>query len=150
MPTKYWSTLLPFWVLLVGAGTVGCSPLAHNGIHQLNISYPGVKVTKIRDIPQNQNTIDTVYLRGKVTNQAPLLDANAYELKDATSTIWVVSQGTLPNIGDQVLIQGKPQFQSIPIAGQDLGEFFVQELEQLKRQVYQPKSPLLPAPTDEQ
>ncbi|NEO46704.1 MAG: DNA-binding protein, partial [Moorea sp. SIO4A3] len=57
---------------------------------------------------------------------------------------------TLPNIGDQVLIQGKPQFQSIPIAGQDLGELFIQELEQLQRQVYQPKSPLLPAPTDEQ
>jgi hypothetical protein len=48
------------------------------------------------------------------------------------------------------LIQGQVQFQSIPVGGQDLGEVFVQEQQQLERRAGQLKPSLLPEEHNEQ
>ena len=120
--------------VLFGAGLIGCSHSGFLGI--------GGNVTKIGNIQQNQNNANaTVYLQGEVTTRAPFLGSGAYKLKDASGTIWVIANQTLPNVGDQVLIKGQLQFQSIPVGGQELGEVYVQQEQQLKRKEGKAPSP---------
>jgi hypothetical protein len=130
--------LLPFCFLLFGGGLVSCSRSTSLGIGGFNLSQFGGNVTKIGDIQQNQTTTSTLYLRGQVVTRAPFLEAGAYKLQDGTGTIWVITNQTVPNVGDEVSIKGQPQFQSIPVSGQDLGEVFVQEEQQLERKAGQP------------
>jgi hypothetical protein len=107
-----------------------------------NLGSIGVNPTKISDIPQNPQVDAIVYLQGQVINRAPLLGSGAYKLKDATGTIWVIANQSIPNVGDEVLIKGKLQFQSIPIGGQELGEVYVQEDQLLNRKAGKPEQPL--------
>lgn len=130
--------LLLCYFLVFGGGLIGCSNSAPLGLGGLNVSA-GLNVTKIGTIQQNQNATATVYLQGRVINRAPLLSNGAYKLEDATGTIWVLTNQSLPNIGDEVTIEGQLKFQSIPIGGQDLGELYVQEQKQLEHRAGQPK-----------
>jgi len=43
-----------------------------------------------------------------------------------------VSNQELPKVGDQVVIQGQVQFQSIPISGQEMGEIYLQQTEKIE------------------
>jgi hypothetical protein len=70
------------------------------------------------------------------------LVAGAYKVQDATGAIWVLTNQTIPNVGDEVLIKGQLQFQSIPVAGQNLDEVYVQEEQQLQRKAGQPGQPV--------
>jgi hypothetical protein len=135
---------LPLCFLLLGGGLVGCGNSFPLGIGGININNPGVNVTKISDIPQKQNAFTTIYLKGQVASRAPFLASGAYKLQDATGTIWVITNQTLPNVGDEVLIEGQLQFQSIPVGGQQLGEVYVQEQQQLARKAGQPGQPVAP------
>ncbi|MCA1994065.1 MAG: hypothetical protein LDL41_18770 [Coleofasciculus sp. S288] len=113
-------------------------------MHGLNISQLGVKVTQISELSRNPNAIATVYLQGQVSDRAPFLAAGAYQLEDATGTIWIITNQAVPEVGDQILLKGQVQFQSIPLGGQELGEVYVQEQEQLERRSGQPKLPFMP------
>jgi hypothetical protein len=136
--------LLPLYCLVFGVGLVGCSNSGLLGISGFNFGNLGVNPTKIRDIPQNSNNDAIVFLQGQVTNRAPLLGSSAYKLKDATGTIWVFTNQNVPNLGDEVLIKGKLQFQSIPVGGQELGEVYVQEEQLLNRKPGNPEQPVVP------
>lgn len=133
--------LLVFCFVLFGGGLVGCSQSGPLGFGGIGFGGIGGNITKIGKIQQNQNNVDaTVYLQGEVITCAPFLGSGAYKLKDATGTVWVIANPTLPNVGDEVLIKGKVQFQSIPVGGQELGEVYVQEEQQLKRKEGKPQS----------
>jgi len=119
--------------LLFGVGIVSCS--GSLGIGGINISQFGVNVTKISDLKESKEGM--VYLQGQVANRAPFLEAGAYKLQDATGAIWVITNQTVPNVGDEVLIKGQLQFQSIPVSGQELGEVYVQQEQQLERKAGQ-------------
>ncbi|HBL12989.1 MAG TPA: hypothetical protein DD379_16650 [Cyanobacteria bacterium UBA11162] len=124
--------LLPICVLLVvGGGLVGCSNVAQIGNSGITLGDRAGNVTKIGDLKPNPNASTQVYLQGKVINQAPFLKAGAYQIQDATGKIWIVTNQTLPNVGDTILIKGKLQFKSIPISGQELGEVYVEEQKKL-------------------
>ncbi|MFM2311412.1 MAG: hypothetical protein RLZZ04_688 [Cyanobacteriota bacterium] len=71
----------------------------------------------------------TVYLSGKVGHLAPFLDNGAYQLEDGTGKIWVVTTQTLPQKNQQINLKGKIAYQSLPLAEQELGEFYLVELE---------------------
>lgn len=71
----------------------------------------------------------TVYLTGKVVHLAPFVDNAAYQLADSTGKIWVVTQ-ELPQLGKEITIKGKIKHQSLPFEGQELGDFYLIELEQ--------------------
>ena len=133
---------LPFCFLLFGGALVSCGNSASLGIGGINISNIGGNVTKISDIQQNHNTAGVIFLQGQVATRAPFLAAGAYKLQDATGAIWVMTNQPLPNVGDEVLIKGQLQFQSIPVGGQDLGEVYVQEQQQLQRRAGQPEQPI--------
>ncbi|MEO0012151.1 MAG: hypothetical protein RLZZ535_540 [Cyanobacteriota bacterium] len=73
----------------------------------------------------------TVYLTGKVLHIAPFLGNAAYQIEDATGKIWVVTAQTIPQLNQQINIKGKIEYQSLPIAKQELGDFYLVELERL-------------------
>ncbi len=106
---------------LVLAGLSGCT----------NLVKSGVGVTAIEQIQSDWQKQNTVYLKGTVENRAPFLQSGAYQIQDGTGSIWVMTNSTLPNVGDQVVMKGEVTYQSIPIAGQELGEVYIKELEQL-------------------
>lgn len=108
--------------LLLG-GILGCGSLA-----QMN-----APVTNIREIQENHANYSTIYLKGRVENQAPFLGTGAYQVRDETGSIWVFTTQGLPNKGDEIVVKGEVQYKSIPLAGQDLGEVYIEELEQVKR-----------------
>lgn len=134
---------LPLCFLLFGGGLSSCSHSAGLSIGGFNIGGAG-NVTKIRDIQQNQNASRTVYLQGQVTTRAPFLGSGAYKVQDSTGTIWVFTNQTLPNVGDEVSIRGQLQFQSIAVSGQEIGEVYVQEQQMLQRRAGKPAPTVSP------
>ncbi|MBW4492646.1 MAG: hypothetical protein KME26_06055 [Oscillatoria princeps RMCB-10] len=96
--------------------------------------------TDIGEIQQKREVNSTVYVQGKVEKRAPFLGAGAYQLQDATGSIWVITNKTLPNQGDEVSIKGSVNYESIPVAGLEIGEVYIKEQEQLQRKPA-PKSP---------
>ena len=122
-----WST---FYLFLLG-GLLGCGKLPQSGMNAINFR-PGVDVTNIRDIKPRDNDA-TLYLQGKVASQVPLLERRVYQLQDLTGTIWVSTNQSDLWPGDQVLVKGKLRYQSIPLAGKDFGEVYIEEQQQLER-----------------
>lgn len=73
----------------------------------------------------------TVYITGKVAHLAPFIDNAAYQIEDSTGRIWVVTQKKAPALGQIITIEGKIEYQSLPFAERELGDFYLIELEQL-------------------
>ena len=73
----------------------------------------------------------TVYLTGNVVHLAPLVDRTAYQIEDATGKAWVVTATEPPIQGQHINIKGTVQYQSLPFAEQELGSFYVVELERI-------------------
>ena len=117
---------------LLLAGVIGCTPVNYLGLAQ-------PPVTPIRELVEQEKTEDsTIYLQGTVIDRAPFLENGSYQLQDETGTIWVLTNGVLPQPGDQIMIKGEIEYQSIDLDGQDLGELYIVEVEQLDNQ---PKNP---------
>lgn len=123
--------LLSVTFFLLG-GVVSCGSLPQSSLNVINPEL-GVDATDIRDIKPQQDNEATVYLQGKVTKQVPLIDWWVYQLQDSTGTIWVLTNRTGIQQGDKVLVKGKLRYHSIPLAGKDFGEVYVEEQEQLER-----------------
>lgn len=124
--------LLPICCLLLSGGVISCANVALMGSHSISVGDRTLDITNIGNIQPTQNGSAMIYLQGKVISQAPFLAAGAYQLQDATGTIWVMTNQTLPTVGNEVLLRGQLQFQSIPLGGQELGEVYIQEQEQLQ------------------
>ncbi|OUL29545.1 hypothetical protein BV372_23085 [Nostoc sp. T09] len=115
---------LGFFLLLM-LGLCSCGNLTQPG---LNLGkFTGSNVTPIREIKPEQNKQATVYIQGKVERQVPLVKRWAYQIDDSTGKIWVVTHQNKLAKGEQVVIKGKVRYQSIPLAGQELGEVYVEE-----------------------
>lgn len=113
------SILLCRLVLLGGLlSLLGCSPL--------------VTVQSVQQQTQRNWLSETVKLRGQVGNLAPLLKGQVYELQDSTGKIWVLSPSRQLKSGQQILIRGRVRYEAIEVAGQDLGEAYIEEQQQLE------------------
>ena len=121
--------LLPFYFFLL-APLVSCGNIAH-GISGINFRL-GMNITNMRDLKPQDNQV-TVYLQGKVAHLVPLLKQRVYQLQDSTGKIWVLTNQSVIQQGDEVLVKGKVRYQSIPLAGKDFGEVYLEETEQLQR-----------------
>lgn len=87
--------------------------------------------TPVITIKESPKKVDkTVYLTGKVIRLAPFLGNAAYQIEDATGKIWVVTT-QIPQSNQQINIKGKVKYQSLPIAEQELGDFYLVELERV-------------------
>ena len=78
-----------------------------------------------------KKTGKTINLKGKVTHIAPFVTNAAYQLEDHTGKVWVVTEQNFPQLGQQINIKGKIEYQSLPFAEQELGDLYIVELEQL-------------------
>lgn len=105
--------------LTAGLGLGGCQQLTKTPV-------------AIAKIAQKQTGVK-VYLQGKVIQQAPFLDSRAYQLQDATGSVWIVTNQNLPQPGEQILIQGEIQSDMIFIAQQALNEIYIMELKQVEK-----------------
>lgn len=115
-------------VLLFVTGLIGCQNIRHSE------AWINFNSAKIEALLQKQKTGATVYLQGKVENQAPFLGAAAYQLQDNTGSIWVFTTQPLPDIGQEMLIRGKVEYKSIQLKQlnqKDIGDVYVKELERL-------------------
>jgi hypothetical protein len=110
--------------LVMGLYSCGMTSSGSSGMLPLK---NGTNVTPIREIKPKQNNQAIVYIQGKVEKQAPLMKQQAYQINDSTGKIWVVTNQTGLEEGAQVVIKGKVRYQSIPLAGKELGEVYLEE-----------------------
>ena len=69
----------------------------------------------IRQVQQVQSLRgQSVVVRGRVGDRAPLIGGQVYRLQDATGSLWVVSPNTSQQAGEAVTIRGIVQFEPIP------------------------------------
>jgi hypothetical protein len=132
-------------LLLVG-GLIGCSALAELGIAVPYLGEP--PLISVNDLTDKKRGA-IVYIRGIVKVYAPFLNSGAYQVQDKTGTIWIRTEGKPPPSGKEVVIKGKLDYQSIEVGNQELGEFYVVELEQLEltAQTPTPKPQTQPTPS---
>lgn len=121
--------ITPFYFFLIGG--LFCVSLVQFGFSSIDF-VSGTNVINIRDIKPKLDNDATVYLQGKVTHRVPLLDWQMYQLQDASGKIWVLTNQKDLQLYDKVLIKGNVRYQSIPLAGKDLGEVYVQEQQQIE------------------
>ncbi|MBD2354269.1 hypothetical protein H6G41_06445 [Tolypothrix sp. FACHB-123] len=122
-------SILPYrlaLLLLLVWGLCSCGNVSQPGFNIGNF-HIGSNITPIGKIQPAQADKATVYIQGKVERQVPLLQRWAYQIDDSTGKIWVVtSQNNLAK-GAEVVIKGKVKYQSIPLAGKELGEIYIEE-----------------------
>lgn len=117
---------------LLLTGLLGCGGVPYAALNSIDVGF-GVDVSQISDIEPTRDQDTTVYVRGKVAALVPLVDWQAYQVQDSTGTIWVLTNQQNIQLEDQVLIEGKLRYHSIPLAGQDFGEAYVEEQRQIER-----------------
>ncbi|MGK7938940.1 MAG: DNA-binding protein [Crocosphaera sp.] len=117
-------------VSLVVGGLIGCAPMSYLGLAQPSTTPIDELSTQTATTTPSED--DLIRLEGKVVDRAPFLDSGSYQLQDETGTVWVLTNGPLPQTGERVQITGKVTYQSIPVGGQDMGELYILEVEKLE------------------
>jgi len=110
-----------------------CTALLLLGLWGCGNSAPEIEVTNISDIPQSRSGTTTVYLKGTVIKRVPLLDAQLYQLEDASGKMWVLTTSRRPQLGDEITIAGEIRYESIPVEGLDFSEVYVWETQKLEQ-----------------
>lgn len=107
---------------------ISCGPLVEPGGVFFNF-----KVAQIESLKNRQKLNSTVYIQGTVETYAPFWGTTAYQVRDNSGTIWVFTTNGVPGVGTEILIKGKLLYQSIQVEGlaEDLGEFYLEEIQQL-------------------
>ncbi len=78
-------------------GLVGCNQLAK----------VGVGTTAIQKITANPSQYTNVTIRGKVVNRVGILGRGAYEVKDSSGSVWVLTNsGDMPAVDATVTVKG--------------------------------------------
>ena len=107
--------------------TIGCSaspnlPATSNNIFSV---VSGEKV-KIKEVVLKRDRV--VQVEGKINAQAPLMGGlRAFEVKDETGSVWVVTSRSVPATGSQVNVQGKVRLEKIDLAGQDQSAVYLEQ-----------------------
>ncbi|AFY33093.1 hypothetical protein [Calothrix sp. PCC 7507] len=107
-------------------GLCSCGKLTPPGLNSGNFRI-GSNITPIRDIKPGKDDSATVYVQGKVERQVPLMQRWAYQINDSSGKIWVVTNQTDLAEGKDMVVKGKVRYKSIPLAGKEFGEIYVEE-----------------------
>lgn len=95
------------------------------------LSSRDVPLRKVSELDKEKDVDSIVHLKGKVVKQIPFLELRAYELQDGTGSILVITKDDFPPLRKEISVKGKLEYESIPLAGQDAGELYVNEQERL-------------------
>lgn len=88
----------------------------------------GVASSPIQEIGETKtedNLTQSIIIKGKVEKSIPLLNSNAYKVRDASDSIWVVSGSQIFRVGEEVTIEGQLMYENIMIDNEDWGEFYL-------------------------
>jgi hypothetical protein len=94
-----------------------------------------LRTTPIANLQHQRKVGAKVYVEGTIESHAPFIGAAAYQLQDSTGSVWVFTTEALPPIGEQVLIRGKVEYESITLEEMkeiDLGDIYLKELERIE------------------
>jgi len=85
---------------LLGMGTIGLTSCTQ-------LAKVGVGTTPMEKIVSNPTKYTEVTIRGKVVNRVGILGKGAYELKDDSGSLWVLTSGNeMPAVGSTVTVKG--------------------------------------------
>jgi hypothetical protein len=112
-------------------GLVSCSSNVSPGVMSPTERVLSVldfgSVTSVRDIQKNKQFF-SVHVKGKIAAQAPLgIGVKAYELKDETGSIWIVTQNEIPSTGTSVVVKGTVRHKKILVDGQDQSGVYLEQ-----------------------
>ncbi|MGB3403968.1 MAG: hypothetical protein WBA77_14890 [Microcoleaceae cyanobacterium] len=94
-----------------------------------------LRIAQIANLYPKRKVGAKVYVEGTVITDAPFVGAGAYELQDSTGSVWVFTTEALPEVGDEMLIRAKVEYESITVEELkqvDIGEVYLQELERIE------------------
>ncbi|MEB3309625.1 MAG: hypothetical protein VKJ02_05285 [Snowella sp.] len=112
-------TILP---LLISGLIISCSPLNPLGL----ASQEYTAITELNKIAHKS----PIQVKGVVVNIAPFLEGGAYQLQDATGSVWVKTDKPLPPKGVSLSVKGELQYEGIAVGQQQLGETYILEISQ--------------------
>ncbi len=112
-------TVLP---LLISGLIISCSPLNPLGL-------ASQEYTVIAELNKVANR-SLIQVQGIVVNVAPFLDGGAYQLQDATGSVWVKTDKPLPKKGVSLSVKGEIQYEGISVGQQQLSESYILEVSQ--------------------
>lgn len=95
------------------------------------MGFASPQVIKISEIQNQDQATETIKVEGIVKKIIPLLDRQGFEVKDKTGSIWVVTQGNIPKIGDLISVEGRLKYQEIVIGGEKHNEFYLESIEEV-------------------
>lgn len=84
-------------------------------------------IRQVQQHPQRSWFNSTVQLQGMIVDRAPLINAEVYQIQDATGKIWVFTPDPGLQVGQQIRVKGEVRFESIPLAEQERGEAYIEE-----------------------
>jgi hypothetical protein len=121
---QFLSTLELSLVMMIGCS--GCSNWTSSNFTKNNLPLSD-NTRPIREILAIKDPGVTLSIQGKVEKQIPLIKQMAYQIKDSTGKIWVITHQHNLGVGQQVVFKGKIMYKSIPLASQEYGEVYLEE-----------------------
>ncbi|MDB9312016.1 hypothetical protein PN462_02805 [Spirulina sp. CS-785/01] len=70
-----------------------------------------------------------ITISGEVVKQAPFGQGGGYQLADEEGMVWVMTERTLPGVGDRVQVTGEVREEMIEVDGQQLRDIYILESE---------------------
>ena len=95
----------------------------------INFGLASPDTTKIEEIKNHPDLKTTIKVKGTIKKIIPLLGRKAYEISDQTGSVWVITEQKIPAVGEVVSIEGILKYQDILIDGENLKEFYLQQVE---------------------
>lgn len=109
-------------LMAIALTTTGCGYLIHGGFAGEN----QVTIEEIKTSADSENK--SVNVEGNVTQVIPLVNGFAFEIEDNTGTIWVMTTGEKPEVGQRISTQATVNREEIMIAEQDMSSVYLQQI----------------------
>lgn len=97
----------------------------------INLGFASPQLIEINQIQLEKHQQNPITVTGKVAKIVPLLNSSAYELKDQTGSIWVVTNNNLPQVGEEITVEAMAEYQEIVIDSENLGGLYLREIKQI-------------------
>ncbi|BFM38467.1 hypothetical protein [Synechocystis sp. LKSZ1] len=108
----------------LGAALLTGLVLSCSSWNPLGLAQGQVQIEQIRQTPEPR----TVQIQGTVTKLAPFLQGGAYQLQDATGSIWVKTDRPLPKSGENLVVTGQVNRQVVTVDQTQWDEVYLQEV----------------------
>ena len=112
-------------IVSLNINLISCNSPTSSNLLESKATIP---INAIADSPKTES----IYIKGQVIKVVPLLGNNAYQIQDDTGKIWVITTGSLPSIGQNILIMCNIESQSLSFINQELDELYLVEIEKIE------------------